>query len=98
MRTFGYRGRLFEGLYLPTNIPDYQKKDLGVKKEMARWILKRYKQLHPQKPVPEALRFVAGIYNVKKDFPPRGHWQKPEWESFDKKDTYIIYTHDVREE
>jgi len=96
LETFGYRTRLFEFIYLATNIPDYQKVTEDVRQDLADWIAKQYVSQNASNPRPQSLRFVGGLYKPTKDNLPLGRWKRETLDSFAQSDTYIISTHELK--
>lgn len=47
--------------------------------DMARWVLKRHAELHPEGPRPEAVRFARSWQIPDPERPPQGHWRHPTW-------------------
>ena len=90
MQTFGYRTRLFEALYLGVDDPA---KSRAVQEELARWVAGRYRA---QTALPvKAVRFVAGLYRVRPDNAPQGHWQTRDLKTFSPNDVYEISRHEI---
>jgi hypothetical protein len=48
--------------------------------DMARWILARQAELHPERPPPDAIRFTRAWMIPSHDDPPQHGWQHPKWE------------------
>jgi hypothetical protein len=49
-------------------------------RDMARWILVRQTELHPERPPPDAIRFTRAWMIPNRDEPPQHGWQHPKWE------------------
>ena len=91
MPTFGYRTRLFEGLFPTMN--DKGKIE-GIRREMAQWVAAKYQRLYPDRPI-QAVRFIAGLQRAQLGYKPASHWAQPPPESFAPEDTYVIYEYDL---
>lgn len=48
-------------------------------KHLARWLLARHEQLHPEGPQPEAIRFARAWMIPSADAPPQHGWRHPSW-------------------
>lgn len=91
MRTFGYRTRLFEALYLAVQDDE---KSLAVQRELAQWIVRRYAQANGRAPV--AVRFIAGLHRSQWGQVLDGHWRTPPLYTFPDSDVYVLSRHDAR--
>jgi hypothetical protein len=47
--------------------------------DMARWVVLRWVQLHPEQPTPVAIRFARAWMIPSRDDPPEHGWQHPDW-------------------
>jgi hypothetical protein len=65
--------------------------------DMARWILLRLVELHPDDPAPVALRFTRAWMIPSRDEPPQQGWVHPDWFEVPPKRRSVIVTYTVDE-
>lgn len=73
LEPFGRRSRMHRFLVAWGAKPSARTED------MARWILVRWTELHPDEPAPVALRFTRTWMVPSRDAPPAHGWEHPEW-------------------
>lgn len=66
-------------------------------KDMARWILLRWAALHPEEPVPVAIRFARTWMIPSRDQPPQRGWEHPEYFDVSPERRRVIVTYRVDE-
>jgi hypothetical protein len=74
LQPFGRRTRMHRLLVAWRAEPSRKTRD------MARWILVRQTELHPERPPPDAIRFTRAWMIPSRDEPPQHGWQHPKWE------------------
>ncbi len=87
MQPFGYRTRLNFFMDISLGRAGYSRRA-----ELAQWIRRRYKILHPDQPGLVAVRFVAGMYQVGRNLP-QGRWRDPPLEAYSPETHSILSTH-----
>jgi hypothetical protein len=66
-------------------------------KDMARWIIERHAALHPDEPLPEAIRFGRAWVIPSRDAPPQRGWRHPTWLEIPPKRRRVIVVYLVDE-
>ena len=89
MTPFGHRTRLNQLFNITTSTG---KSSSRLQAEAAAWIRVRYIAQHPDRPKPDAVRFVSAQYPVGRDAP-LGYWRKPELTSFPPQNRFVMSTH-----
>lgn len=65
--------------------------------DMARWIVWRWTELHPDQPTPLGLRFTRSWMHPSRDAPPQHGWEHPDWFEVAPKQRRIIVTYTLDE-
>jgi hypothetical protein len=89
LQPFGRRTRMHRLLVAWNAKPSRKTKD------MARWIVERHAELHPERPLPEAIRFTRAWMIPSRDSPPQHGWRHPEWHETSPRSRKVIVEYDV---
>lgn len=91
LQPFGRRTRMHRLLVAWQAKPGRKTKDL------ARWIVVRHAELHPERPLPVAIRFTRAWMIPSRDAPPQHGWRHPEWHETSPRSRKVIVEYDVAE-
>ena len=89
LKPFGRRTRMHRLLVA------WKAKEGPLTEDMARWIVIHNAELHPDDPMPEAIRFARSWMIPSRDNPPQHGWVHPEWEQVPPKRRRVIATYRV---
>jgi hypothetical protein len=89
LQPFGRRTRMHRLLVA------WQAKPSRKTEEMARWIIVRHAELHPERPLPNAIRFTRAWMVPSRDDPPQQGWRHPEWHETSPRSRKVIVEYEV---
>jgi hypothetical protein len=87
MEPFGHRTRMYR--FLAYWRPERQ----GGRDELAAFVFRRHRELHPDDPQPTAVRFVHAWSKRRADVPPTGAWQAPPLSQVPPRQRRVLSTH-----
>jgi hypothetical protein len=91
LQPFGRRTRMHRLLVAWQAKPGRKTEDL------ARWIVARHTELHPERPSPSSIRFTRAWMIPSRDAPPQHGWQHPDWHETSPRSRRVIVEYDVAE-
>ena len=89
LRPFAYRTRLHRYLVA------WGRQEGRGTEEMAAWILRRDREIHPQLPAPAQIRIAFGWTTNRVEDPPQGRWSPPPWERQPRQRRRVLATYDA---
>jgi hypothetical protein len=89
LQPFGRRTRMHRLLVAWQAKPSRRTADL------ARWIVVHHAELHPERPLPDAIRFARAWMIPSRDAPPQHGWQHPEWQDTSPRSRKVIVEYAV---
>jgi hypothetical protein len=89
LEPFGRRTRMHRLLVA------WQAKPSARTEDMARWIVARWTELHPDRPTPLGLRFTRAWMHPSRDAPPQHGWEHPDWFEVPPKQRRIIVSYTI---
>jgi hypothetical protein len=91
LQPFGRRTRMHRLLVA------WQAKPSRKTQDLARWIVLRNAELHPERPLPVAVRFTRAWMIPTRDDPPQQGWRHPDWNETSPRTRRVIVEYDVAE-
>lgn len=89
LEPFGRRTRMHRLLVAWGGTPSRKTRD------MAQWIVVRHAALHPERPLPIAIRFTRAWMIPSRDAPPQHGWRHPQWHETSPRSRKVIVEYDV---